>query len=225
MFNDLLAISDSRIGFCRLCCFFIDPGNKGVQAKNRSASYSCAIHNITGVLFELCRIYVLKGEAGWVIYAPWFLLAFSPLLSPLFDLVFVAIENKYWRIGTQVVIFLLCGAFLLSEYDDRKSLPVKKYAYYADHKKWEKILHSCKKQKPTDLLCLNYQNLALAEQGVLADSLLMYTQQGSKGLFVDWNMTPFVSMTLQKICYYYGDIASARKYAFECNVCVIILYI
>ena len=66
-------------------------------------------------------IYVLKGEAGWVIYAPWFLLAFSPLLSPLFDLVFVAIENKYWRIGTQVVIFLLCGAFLLSEYDDRKS--------------------------------------------------------------------------------------------------------
>ncbi len=164
-------------------------------------------------------IYVLKGEAGWVIYAPWFLLAFSPLLSPLFDLVFVAIENKYWRIGTQVVIFLLCGAFLLSEYDDRKSLPVKKYAYYADHKKWEKILHNCKKQKPTDLLCLNYQNLALAEQGVLADSLLMYTQQGSKGLFVDWNMTPFVSMTLQKICYYYGDIASARKYAFECNVC------
>lgn len=47
----------------------------------------------------------------------------------------------------------------------------------------------------------------------------MYTQQGSKGLFVDWNMTPFVSMTLQKICYCYGDIASARKYAFECNVC------
>ena len=164
-------------------------------------------------------IYVLKGGAGWVIYAPWFLLAFSPLLSPLFDFVFVAIKNKYWRMGTQVVILLLCGAFLLSGYDDRKSLPVKKYAYYADHKKWEKILHSCKKQKPTDLLCLNYQNLALAEQGVLADSLLMYTQQGSKGLFVDWNMTPFVSMTLQKICYYYGDIASARKYAFECNVC------
>lgn len=53
------------------------------------------------------------------------LLAFSPLLSPLFGFVFVAIKNRYWRMGTQVVIFLLCGAFLLSGYDDRKSLPVK----------------------------------------------------------------------------------------------------
>lgn len=164
-------------------------------------------------------IYALKGGAGWVIYVPWFLLAFSPFLSSYVDFVFTVIKNEYWKIGIQIVILFLGGVLLLSEYDDRKSLPVKKYAYYADHKEWEKILHSCKKQKPTDLLCLNYQNLALAEQGILADSLLMYTQQGSKGVFVDWNMTPFVSMTLQKICYYYGDIASARKYAFECNVC------
>lgn len=164
-------------------------------------------------------IYALKGGAGWVIYAPWLLLALSPLLSPYFDFVFAVIKNKYWKVGTQIVLLFFCCAFLLSEYDDRKSLPVKKYAYYADHKKWEQILNSCKRQKPTDLLCLNYQNLALAELGILADSLLLYTQQGSKGLFVDWNMTPFVSMTLQKICYSYGDIASARKYAFECNVC------
>ncbi|WP_417130590.1 DUF6057 family protein [Parabacteroides faecis] len=164
-------------------------------------------------------IYALKGGAGWVIYAPWFLLAFSPFLSSYSDFIFSMIKNKYGKVGMQVVLLFLCGVFLLSEYDDRKSLPVKKYAYYAAHKKWEKILHSCKIQPPADLLCLNYQNLALAEQGILADSLLMYTQQGSKGLFVDWNMTPFVSMTLQQICYCYGDIASARKYAFECNVC------
>lgn len=171
------------------------------------------------VLFFADEIYSLKGGAGWIIYIPWVLLVFSPFLFPCFDIFFVRINNMHWNIGIRVVLWLISCTLLLSAYDDRKSLPVKKYSYYADRNKWEEILHCCKKQKPTDLLCLNYQNLALSEKGILADSLLAFTQQGSRGLFVDWNMTPFVSMTLQKICYNYGDMASARKYAFECNVC------
>ena len=59
-------------------------------------------------------IYALKGGAGWVIYAPWFLLAFSPFLSSYSDFIFSMIKNKYGKIGIQMVLLFLCGVFLLS---------------------------------------------------------------------------------------------------------------
>lgn len=164
-------------------------------------------------------IYTLKGGAGWIIYAPWLLFAFYPVFMSCLDILFAKIGHFRWEGVTQFLLLVFCGSYLLYIYDDRKSLPVKQYNYYANRGEWKKILKSCKERKPTDLLCLNYQNLALAEEGMLVDSLLMYIQKGSLGLFVDWNMTPFVSMTLQKICYCYGDIVSACKYAFEGNVC------
>lgn len=158
-------------------------------------------------------------SAGWVLYMPWVLLPVAVLSNSWVDQFMSYLKKEFIIIFVQVIVLLGIVVYLLPKFDDLKSIPVKSLNYYAMHNEWNKIIEYCRVNKGKDLLCLNYQNLALAEHGVLSDSLLYYRQEGGEGLFVDWNKTPFVSMTLSEICYRYGDISAARRYAFEGNVC------
>lgn len=169
--------------------------------------------------FKPDAFYHPKLLALWTMYVPWLLLPIAVGINPLLD----KLGGNRTR-NSLVVVFqlFLLGAvsyFVLPKFDDYKSLAVKGMNYHAMRGEWQKITDYCRENKVKDFLCLNYQNLALAEQGMLADSLLYYRQNGRIGLFVDWNKISFVAMTLQEICYRYGDIAGARRYAFEGNVC------
>ncbi|MGL5562966.1 MAG: DUF6057 family protein, partial [Tannerellaceae bacterium] len=81
------------------------------------------------------------------------------------------------------------------------------------------IIDCFENQKINNLLYLNYLNMALAQQGVLVDSMFNYNQKGAAGLTVRWNNTQSVSSILSDIYYNVGNIALARRFAFESNVC------
>lgn len=69
-----------------------------------------------------------------------------------------------------------------------------------------------------DCLRLARLNLALAEKGRLADNVFHYTQVGSDGILVPWNLTAETGKLLSDIYWSMGHVAFAQRMAFEANV-------
>ncbi len=61
-------------------------------------------------------------------------------------------------------------------------------------------------------------NLALAETGQLADKVFHYTQAGSGGLLVPWDMTAEAGERLSDAYWSMGHVAYSQRMAFEANV-------
>lgn len=69
-----------------------------------------------------------------------------------------------------------------------------------------------------DCLKLSRLNLALTETGQLADKVFNYTQVGSDGILVPWNLTSEAGELLSDIYWSMGHVAFAQRMAFESNV-------
>ncbi|MCQ2238515.1 MAG: DUF6057 family protein [Bacteroidaceae bacterium] len=67
----------------------------------------------------------------------------------------------------------------------------------------------------TDYVQLNYLNLALAKQGVLADRLFQYRQHGQQGLLTEWDRTALLSDVLGLVHFTIGDYTMSESYATE----------
>ncbi|WP_106831597.1 DUF6057 family protein [Parabacteroides pacaensis] len=157
---------------------------------------------------------------GWTKYVAWLLLPVAILFTPGLERLAGIVKKNYILVLGQGCLILTVLIFLLPRYDDHDSLVFKQLHYYASQERWDDLLAYCRKHPLKDhVICLNYQNLALAEKGILADSLLFYPQKGKQGLLVPWDRTVYTAFVVQKVCYSYGDIAFARKFAFEGNVC------
>lgn len=171
------------------------------------------------------RIYIaldgvcsLRIIPGWTKYAPWLLLPVSVLLTPLLYTYSGKLKKHYLPTVIQILILIPSFIYLLPRFDDNWSLPFKRLNHYATQERWDDILTYCQTHPIEDYSCVNYQNLALAKQGILADSLLAYPQMGGDGLFTPFDRTVYTAFILQEINYHYGSIASAQRYAFEGNV-------
>lgn len=68
-----------------------------------------------------------------------------------------------------------------------------------------------------NLLFQNYHNVALAEQGLLADQLFMQPCIDIQTIYVPGNKTPYLSALLSDIYFSMGHIAFSQRYAFEAN--------
>ena len=64
----------------------------------------------------------------------------------------------------------------------------------------------------------NCQNVALAEEGKLAECLFNYPQQGLQSIYLTWDNTPYVSVLLSDVYFSMGHIAMSQRMAFESNV-------
>lgn len=165
----------------------------------------------------VCSLSIIPG---WTKYAAWILLPAAILFTPGLERLAGIIKKNYILVLVQCCLILAVLAFLLPRYDDHNSLVFKRLHYYTSQERWDDLLDYCRKYPlQGNTVCLNYQNLALAEKGMLADSLLSYAQKGKQGLLAPWDRTAYTAFAVQKVCYSYGDIAFARKFAFEGNVC------
>jgi len=73
-------------------------------------------------------------------------------------------------------------------------------------------------EQTVDYLKLSQLNLALAETGQLADKAFHYTQAGSNGILIPWNLTTEIGERLSDIYWSMGHIAFSQRMAFEANV-------
>ena len=72
--------------------------------------------------------------------------------------------------------------------------------------------------RTVDYLKLSRLNLALAETGQLADKVFHYTQAGSNGILVPWNLDIESGERLSDVYWSMGHVAYAQRMAFEADV-------
>lgn len=91
---------------------------------------------------------------------------------------------------------------------------------YIENEDWEGLL-GLYDSSPDSLRAIDvsYINIALAAQGQLGDRAFNYLQGGPTCLFPDWDRNPTEGEILADIHYHAGNIALARRMAFEADEC------
>ena len=162
--------------------------------------------------------FTLRLQAGSIIYLPWGLTLAVFITSGLCKSFRF---KRRWMQGTLIAAQLACAvAFTfvgIPQYIDRNNEVFKELNHYARHCQWDKITDKCENMPMNNLLFQNYHNVALAEQGLLADQLFMQPCIDIQTIYVPGNKTPYLSALLSDIYFSMGHIAFSQRYAFEAN--------
>lgn len=126
-------------------------------------------------------------------------------------------KKKWMAYASSVLQAVLAGWFLHSGakiYNSPALYVVKEADYYARTEQWDKLL-SVPLRSDKNAMHACFQNLALAQKGILADKALALKQVGTDGLWIAWNRSTTASALLSDVYYAMGNIALAQRMAFE----------
>lgn len=126
-----------------------------------------------------------------------------------------------WRVVAEAFVQFAClvGFFWwgFSRFGQSNSLFMKELDYYSRTWQWDNIIKRC--QRPlNNYLYVNYLNIALAERGLLAESMFTFDQHGLPGLLLSWDKTYATTTLLSESYFTIGQVAVAQECAFEANV-------
>lgn len=166
-------------------------------------------------------IYNPKLEAGFIQQLLWWSIPSLFLLYPILCRIARILQMRFGIFnGIQLLVVISLFFCFVGKYDDHTSLLSKKLDYYTVRFQWDNVLEECKQTMITDHNVTSFalQNMALANKGILADSLFHYPQNGSVGLVPEWGYSQYWAMLSSDICFLIGDMATARRYALEGNI-------
>lgn len=155
-----------------------------------------------------------------LLYLPWGALVLFVLLTAVISRKSAGEPGLTKRkISLAVQFVLLCSVVYVGvlKYSDRRSTKVKELNYYMRTEQWDKIIDTSK-GKMNNYLELCYLNMALLEQGQLADRMFSFDQKGIKGLNIGWNKSEHVSALISGMALAIGHIALSQEMAFESYV-------
>ena len=89
------------------------------------------------------------------------------------------------------------------------------YDFLVRTEQWNKIIEKAEKKQPTTPLGVSCVNLALSQQGVLADRLFEFYQNGGEGLFPTFTRDMTSPVSTSEIFYRLGMVNDAERYMFE----------
>ena len=162
--------------------------------------------------------FTLRLPAGSAVWLPWGM--------TIGTFVFAALYQRFKPQKTGAIRFsvwtqaLITGTFLFmggSQYISKDNELFKELNYLARYERWNDIIGRSDRIPKSNLLLLNYLNLALAEQGKLLGSNTIHPGWGTQCLFISGNKTPYISAMLSDIYFSMGHISFAQRYAFEAN--------
>lgn len=87
--------------------------------------------------------------------------------------------------------------------------------YLSRHGDWDGILKVCRAYDHSNVMFHNYRNMALAEKGMLGDSIFSHVNVGLQSVFMSADKSHFVKGMLSDVFYSMGDISQAQQHAFE----------
>lgn len=126
------------------------------------------------------------------------------------------------RLAATVCLWgVLLGGFLRYEakYRNTSNQILWQLNHYAFQEDWQGMLDFLATQPPlTNLLYMNYANMALAQTDRLGDYAFHFHPRSVKALLVEPNRTSSVHMLLSDVHYTVGCIAEAQRHAFEAQV-------
>jgi len=191
--------------------------------RSRKGFWMTAVFSVAFLYYALVPDHYGKyGAADMkLIYAAYIFLPVTMAVS-------AAVGNK----SAGMCISLSKGVFILVCSSVTWCLPLLKYvekerrprqeqlaqiSYYARNGQWSYLLTVCRNIDMENHLLLNYANLAMSHQGILASHFTDFRQDSEKSLCVGSDMSAG-SMLVQAMIYYQmGNIAAAQDMAFEAN--------
>jgi len=115
----------------------------------------------------------------------------------------------------QLVVLLLGGYLFIHEAADMTKEEVMAYDFNVRMRKWDRVIKLADKKAPSSPLSVTCLNLALAKEGLLAERMFNYYQNGVGGLLPDFTRDFTIPMIAGEVYYHLGFINTAQRYAFE----------
>lgn len=194
----------------------------------------CSLFSLLFLLF-ISYVFVCKGEFATYLHAcsplgyyetgeampfvhclSWFMLPFCLLAAGIFRV--RCGGGHRLPVMISLVLFVLALFLFVGKYREARDPDLYdsyRYEYLAVNEEWDKLVDDASANLHTGT-ALNYLNLALARQGVLAERLFHYPQYGSNSLiFISGDKVPDVK--LARILFAMGNMAAAQNVAF--NAC------
>jgi hypothetical protein len=190
----------------------------------------------------LAFLYLYQGEAGdlrplltpeayYTLRLPAIDLVYLPAGVSLILMALAQVESlkqrwlqRPWKGGSILAFNLVLLALIMygglqgvRRHTDANGLFFQRLSVYATHGDTKAIRRACRQYPMDNLLFQNYLNMALAEEGRLADELFEEPCLDIRTIYVQGDKTPYVSGMLSDIYFSMGHIALAQRYAFEAN--------
>ena len=156
-------------------------------------------------------------EPKMKLYYPWMLFLIFSAFGCVWRLSGAPLSFKKWTPiidVLQVGVAIFCCAYLFNLAHGAYSTQLKRLECYRIRGEWNNILSENLLSSRNDLHAC-YQNLALAQKGVLADSLFHYPQCPPNGLVIDWKGSRQQSDLLSDVFWLQGNVALSQKMAFD----------
>jgi len=142
------------------------------------------------------------------------LLVFIPVTLGLLPLY----KKKRIKILIYVVqlVVLICGGYIfIHEVADLSKEEIMAYDFNVRMHRWDRVIALADKKAPSNPLSVTCLNLALAKEGLLADRMFCYYQNGVEGLIPEFKRDFTIPMVVGEVYYHLGFINTAQRYAFE----------
>lgn len=115
----------------------------------------------------------------------------------------------------QLFILIFGGYLYIHQVADMEKEEVMAYDFNVRMRKWDRVIALADKKAPLSPLSVTCLNLALAKQGLLADRMFYYYQNGVGGLIPDFVRDFTIPMIVGEVYYHLGFVNTAQRYAFE----------
>ncbi|MDH6304488.1 hypothetical protein M2459_001221 [Parabacteroides sp. PF5-5] len=144
----------------------------------------------------------------------WILIVCIPLFFRLLPDVQKTKHSFIW-IGIQIVLLVLLSGYGISLRADWQKEEVMAYDYLIRKQRWAEVVEMADKKAPSTPLSVAFLNLALCKQGLMADKMFHYYQNGSEGLLPTFIRDFAMPMMAGEIYYHTGFVNTAQRFAFE----------
>lgn len=154
------------------------------------------------------------------LYYVWILFSVLLLGVLLVAYLFRRLALRSRRVEWGLALLSLCGAVAFGKYClpdrwDIQNRMLDELSYLARERQWQTIIHRYEGREIQDYVSLNYLNMALAQEGKLADSMFAFDQRGTKSLVAPWNQSLFMTKMLCEVHFCIGDLGLAESYAMD----------
>ena len=115
----------------------------------------------------------------------------------------------------QLVVAVPAGILFIHQSADMAKEEVMAYDFNVRMRRWDRVIAMADKKMPSSPLSVTCLNLALAKEGLLADRMFSYYQNGVQGLLPDFTRDFTIPEIAGEVYYQLGFINTAQRYAFE----------
>lgn len=148
-----------------------------------------------------------------------------PVLVYLFSLLLVPVlsaavsarfsTRKSLLLSALYLIVAVSGGWLIHDMTNKEKEEVMAYDYYTYNRNWKKVLEMAEKKSPDSPLTVACLNLALCKQGLMADRMFNFYQNGTEGLLPSYTKDFTAPLVAAEIYYHIGFVNTAQRFTFE----------